>query len=115
MISFFSGLKVFLCADPIDMRKSFNGLYEHAVNHLSENPNSGALFVFSNKSRSRLKILYFDGTGLWVMAKRLEQGRFSWPKGSSSDKKVKLSPDALQLLLSGIELRNGSRKAWYEA
>lgn len=61
-----------------------------------------------------LHLLYWDDTGVWVLAKRLERGRFSWPKPSSERKKLALAPEALALLIGGIELRHGSLKAWYE-
>jgi len=84
MLSFPSSLRIYVAIEPCDMRKSFNGLYALAEETLKEDPRSGAIFVFCNKRRNRLKILYFDGTGLWVLAKRLEQGTFSWPKPSES-------------------------------
>lgn len=76
MLSFPGSLKVYLAVEPCDMRKSFNGLYALAENTLKIDPKSGALFVFCNKRRNRIKLLYFDGTGLWVMAKRLEAETF---------------------------------------
>lgn len=66
-----NALKVFLALDPCDMRKSFNGLQQLAEDQLGAIPARDALFVFTNKRRNRLKLLYFDGTGLWVAAKRL--------------------------------------------
>lgn len=73
---------------------------------------NGAVFAFINKERTRLKLLYWDGTGVCMLAKRLEQGRFSWPVGSKT--KLALAPEALALLVGGIELKHGSLKPWYE-
>jgi transposase len=113
MLTFPSALKIYLAIEPVDMRKQFNGLWSQAESRLREDPRQGALFVFTNKSRDRLKMLYWDGTGVWVLAKRLEKGRFSWPMGSDSAK-VPLKPEALTMLLAGIDLRDGCQKAWYE-
>jgi transposase len=117
MLSFTGSLKIYLALDPCDMRKSFNGLHGLVIEHLQGDPLSGALFVFTNKRRNRLKILYFDGTGLWVLAKRLERGCFSWPKpieGESASPKLKLAPEALAMLTDGIDLRDGVRRPWYQ-
>ena len=115
MLSFPGSLKIYLAIEPCDMRKSFNGLSAVVQEKLKSDPQKGPLFVFTNKRRNRLKILYFDGTGLWVLAKRLEQGTFSWPRPSQSGQsKLTLSPEALGLLMDGIDLRDGCRRAWYE-
>ncbi len=113
MLTFPSALRIYLAVEPVDMRKQFNGLWSQAEETLQENPRDGALFVFVNKGRDRIKMLYWDGTGPWVFAKRLEKGRFSWPIGSDR-RKLSLAPEALTMLLSGIDLRDGCKKAWYE-
>lgn len=115
MLNLPSSVKIYLGVDPCDLRKSFNGLYGQVVNVLKEDPLDGALFVFTNKRYNRIKILYWDGSGLWVMCKRLEKGGFSWPRGlNEGDGKLHLSNDALGMLLSGVDLKNGLKKCWYE-
>lgn len=115
MLSFPSAVRIYLAVEPVDMRKSFDGLYAVATRHLGENPLAGGLFVFSNRRRNRLKILFWDGTGLWVLAKRLEKGGFTWPRGAdASSGKLRLKSEALSLLLGGIDLKDGMAKAWYE-
>jgi len=97
------------------MRKGFNGLYAQITEHLGEDPRQGALFVFSNRRHTRLKILYFDGTGIWLLTKRLEQGAFSWPQNvEPGRKKLKLTPEALAMLTDGIDLRGAKMRPWYE-
>ncbi|RRJ95663.1 IS66 family insertion sequence hypothetical protein [Opitutaceae bacterium TAV4] len=110
-----SGLRIYLAVEPVDMRKQYDGLWALASEHLGLDPKAGALFVFTNKSRDRVKLLHWDGSGVWVLAKRLEQGRFSWPGTAlGAERKIVLEPAALTLLLDGIELKSGMRKAWYE-
>ena len=111
-----AALKIFVALEPCDMRKSFNGLFDAAVRHLNDGKlGTDMLFVFINKRKDRIKLLYFDGTGLWVAAKRLEAGRFSWPKPSEGgQKKIRLRPEALQLILDGVDLRGVTLKPWYE-
>ena len=75
MLSFTGSLRVFLCVEPCDMRKGFEGLHGLVSERLKEDVRSGALFVFCNQRHTRLKVLYFDGTGLWLMTKRLEKAR----------------------------------------
>lgn len=114
MFAFPASLRIFVAVEPVDMRKQFNGLWAHAEQALRENPKSGALFVFGNKSRDRLKVLYWDGTGVWLLAKRLERGRFSWPQSASGSAKLALTPEAFAMLTGGIDLKAGAAKAWYE-
>ncbi len=73
MLTFSGSLKVFVALEACDMRKGFNGLHGLITEKLREDPRSGALFVFTNRRRTRLKILCWDGTGLWILTKRLEQ------------------------------------------
>ena len=113
MLSFPGSVRVFLAVEPTDMRKGFEGLHALASERPREDVRSGALFVFTNKDRDRVKILCWDGTGVWVAAKRLEKGRFSWPAMNGSAK-VSLEPAALTMLLAGIDLKDGCKKAWYE-
>ena len=115
MLSFHSHLKIYLAVEPADMRKSFNGLYSLATEKLQEDPKAGGLFCFTNRRRNRLKILYFDRTGVCVLAKRLEKHTFRWPTSAVGGcSKIVLSPEALQLLIDGVDLREGMRRAWYE-
>ena len=69
-----TALKIYLAIEPVDMSEQFNGLWSLAEEKLRENPRGGAVFVFVNKDRDCLKMLYFEGTGPWVLAKRLERG-----------------------------------------
>lgn len=115
MLSFTGSLKVYLATQATDLRKSFTGLYALTTNVLGEDPRLGSLFVFCNRRRSRVKALYWDGTGLWVMTKRLEKGTFSWPQGVDvQNGKLCLSPEGLALLLDGVDLKNGSLRPWYQ-
>ena len=115
MLSFTGGLKVFLAMEPCDMRKGFDGLHAAVGERLKEDVRSGALFVFTNKRRSRLKVLYFDGTGLWLMTKRLEQGTFCWPRAAESGQtKLQLAPEAFALLTDGIDMHKATMRPWYE-
>lgn len=110
-----AALKIFVALEPQDLRKSFQGLTELALGELEETLSREALFVFTNKTRTRIKILYFDGTGLWCATKRLETGRYSWPPPSASNqKKLRLHPEALQLLLDGVDMRGAQFRPWYE-
>jgi transposase len=114
MLAFPAAIKIYVAVQPVDMRKQFNGLWSAAQEQLHEDPKSGAVFAFINKERTRLKLLYWDGTGVWVLAKRLEQGRFSWPAPGDDRRKLALAPEALALLVGGVELKHGSLKPWYE-
>jgi len=115
MLSFPGSLKVWVALEPCDMRKGFNGLQALVSERLGEDLRGGALFVFSNRRHNRIKILYWDGTGIWVMCKRLEKGAFSWPRNVEPGRaKLKLSPEALALLTDGIDMHGAKLRPWYE-
>lgn len=99
--------RVYLYTEAVDMKKSFTGLYALTKHVLMEDPLSGHLFVFLNRKRTYMKVLYFDRSGFCLWAKRLERGRFHVPDGKE---KHELSYTELKLILEGIELENIRRK-----
>jgi transposase len=105
--------RIYLASGATDMRKNFNGLYGLVRDHLGCDPESGHVFVFANARRNRLKLLVYDGSGLWVCSKRLDGGCFRWPETDSAVSKVVLSHEELTLLLGGIDLKQTSRRTWY--
>jgi transposase len=105
--------RIYLAVGATDMRKGFEGLYGLVRDRLGLEVQSGHLFLFANARRNRLKVLYWDGSGLWVCAKRLEKGRFSWPLAGDESARVMLSHEELSLLLGGIDLTRTRRKNWY--
>ena len=105
--------RIYLAAGSTDMRKSFEGLFGLVRDRLSCDPLSGHIFLFSNAQRNRLKLLLWDGSGLWVCAKRLEKGRFRWPDAEGGESKITLSHEELMLLLGGIDLAQTRRRAWH--
>lgn len=115
MLSFTGSLKVFVAVEACDLRKGFNGLHALVAERLNEDVKSGALFVFSNRRHTRLKIIYWDGTGIWLLTKRLEAGTFAWPRHVEPGiTKLKLKPEALAMLTDGVDLRGAKLRPWYE-
>ncbi len=104
-----AGTRIWLAAGATDMRKGFTGLSALVQNALTSNPFCGHLFVFRGRRGDLLKILWWDGTGLCLMAKRLERGRFIWPQARSGS--VSLSAAQLSMLLEGIDWRHPIRTA----
>jgi transposase len=105
--------RIYVAAGATDMRKNFNGLYGLVRDHLGCDPESGHVFVFTNARRNRLKLLVYDGSGLWVCGKKLDGGRFRWPDADSTVKKLVLSSEELALLLGGIDLTQTRARKWY--
>jgi len=118
MIGLALGVKVYLCTTPADMRRGFDGLSGMAESLMKQNPLSGHLFVFRNRNRDKLKILYWDQDGLAIWYKRLEQGTFQFPTDGKDQDKVaagtEISNSELSLLLGGIDLRTARRRKRYE-
>jgi transposase len=103
MIALPAGTRVWLAAGVTDMRKGMDGLAALAQTTLAENPFSGHIFVFRGRRGDLVKLLWFDGDGLCLFAKRLERGRFVWPQAASGT--VALSAAQLSMLLEGIDWR----------
>jgi transposase len=103
MITVPAGVRVYLALGTTDMRKGFDGLSLLTQEVLREDPFSGHLFVFRGRRGDLIKVLYWDGQGLCLFAKRLEMGRFIWPKAREGS--VALSPAQLSMLLEGIDWR----------
>ena len=94
---------VYLHREPIDFRAGINGLAARVEAAMALSPLSGALFVFGNKSRDKVKILYWDATGFALWQKRLEEARFRWPR-RLPDAVITLSADQLNWLLAGYDI-----------
>lgn len=101
MISPTAGVRIVVCSRPVDFRNGMDGLAALVQQALRENPFAGDVFVFRAKRADRVKILYWDGSGLCLFHKRLEKGRFVWPP--AQDGAIRLSAGQLGLLLEGLE------------
>lgn len=109
MLNLSAATRVFVATAPVDLRGSFNRLFALTQTVLQQDPLSGHWFVFANRPRNRVKILFWDGSGLWVCAKRLERGRFTWPDAPSAS--ASLRSEELSALLSGLEVQ--AKTNWY--
>lgn len=106
--------RIYLATGATDLRKSFEGLSDVIRHRFREDPLSGHLFVFANRARTRLKLLYWDGSGLWCCAKRLERGRFHWPPTAPEESgALRILAEELTLLVSGIDLEKSSARPWW--
>lgn len=112
MLSLTPGRRIWLCVQPTDMRRSFDGLSALVKNHLGEDPTSGQWFAFINRRRTQIKLLAFEEGGYCVWSKRLEQGRFALPGGDGSPKRGLCHTEFLALL-EGVDLViKGQRKRY---
>lgn len=107
MIGLPAGTRIWLAAGNTDMRSGFNGLAARIQTALEQDPFSGHVFVFRGKRGDLIKVLWWTGDGLCLLAKRLERGRFIWPQATSGT--VHLSPAQLSMLLEGIDWRRPER------
>jgi len=112
MIPLSPATRIYLAAGATDLRKSFEGLSDLVTHRFKGDLLSGHLYVFTNRSRNRIKVLYFDGTGTWVCAKRLAEGNFAWPK-TDEPGALRILAEELTLLLSGIDLEKTRTRAWW--
>jgi len=103
--------KIYLAVEAIDMRKGFEGLHGLVRDRMGQDALSGHLFLFTNKSKTRLKALVWDGSGLWVCAKRLEKGRFGWPEADAVS--VTMRAEELAMLVGGLDLKQARERKWY--
>jgi len=106
--------KIYRGAEPVDMRKGFEGLFGLVRDQFGHDPLSGHLFLFTNRTQTRLKALVWDGSGLWVCAKRLERGRFHWPQTTTDARTVSMRPEELAMLVNGMDLAQARpRRNWH--
>jgi transposase len=108
-----ASVRVYLCLTACDMRKSFDGLHALVTQTMELDPFAGHLFVFGNRRRDRVKILYWDRDGFAVWAKRLEQGTYALPFEGSGERRREITAQELGALLSGIDLSQAKRRKRY--
>jgi len=95
-------VRIFLAVGATDLRKGFDSLAAVAREALRQDPHSGHLFAFCNRRRTRVRLLYWDGTGMWLLTKRLEAGTFAWPGAEPGVVGVTLRSEELAMLLGGL-------------
>lgn len=105
---------IFFAARPVDFRKSINGLSGEVKNTLGADPQSGSLFVFINKRRDALKLLFWEDDGFWMLYKRLEAGTFELPLVAAGARSVSIGYGQLQWILAGVELDSISMRKRYK-
>ena len=109
MLNLSPAVKLWYCAEPVDMRLGFDGLFNLVRGRLNAQPLSGHLFIFRNRLADRLKVLYWGGHGLCLWCQRLEQGRYHFPTPTADCLSVQLSAGQFQMILDGIDLSHVKR------
>jgi transposase len=112
MISLPSAVRIYLCTKAVDLRKSFDGLSGLVQECFGHDPLSGHLFIFLNRRRDRIKLLYFDRDGLAIWYKRLEAGSYQMPPATQDG--IELQPAQFAMLLSGIDLRTARQRKRFQ-
>ena len=113
MLGMGRGTRIYLAPGATDMRKGYEGLYGLVRDRLQCEPLSGHVFLFCNARRNRVKLIYWDGTGLWVCGKRLQRGCFCWPEPSAGEVKITLTAEEFTMLIGGIDVQAAKRRQWY--
>ena len=113
MLNLPPNISILLCCQPVNMLWSFNGLISIVRNTFHDDPKNGTLFLFFNRCRNKVKILYWDGDGFAIWYKRLEKGTFRLPPRLSNDAAVQVTRAQLAMILEGIDLLPGRRRKRY--
>jgi len=113
MISLPASVRILLCLEPTDMRRSFDGLSMMTSHIMKQNPLSGHLFVFRNKRKDRIKILYWNHDGFAIWYKRLEEGTYRFPKTISDNYSLEIEAHDLFVMLEGIDISKAKRLKRY--
>ena len=114
MLALSPSATIYFCTKPTDMRKGFDGLLALIKDHLQQDPFAGGLYAFVNRRKDRLKLLAWEGDGLAIYYRRLEQGSYQCPVADGSQPSVVLSATDLSLILSGIDLLSVKRRKRYQ-
>lgn len=105
---------IFIHKDYVDMRKSINGLSFIVASEMKLNLKTNSLFIFTNKPRTHLKILYFDKSGFALWLKRLEQSKFPWPKNDAAEAVISITAEDLQFILDGVNIWSRFKEVYFE-
>lgn len=111
MLTLPPSIRIYLARGATDMRKQIDTLAAMVEHVLEQDPFSGHLFGFCNRARNRVKFLYWESSGYWLLHKRLEKGRFSWPDGASTA--IELETTELHALLGGLDFTSARCRSWY--
>jgi transposase len=113
VIGLSASLEFFFSTAPTDMRKSFDGLCGEVRRYVGREPTDGSVFVFVNRRRDRMKLLWWDRHGFWLFYKRLEQGRFELPAVEEGQSRLLIGYEQLLCIIEGIELSSVRRRKRY--